>query len=347
MVIAGTLAAVAQTSYRGPIEVVVVDDGSSDDTAAAVERFAASDARVRLVRQPNSGKSAALRQALAESQHEIVVFLDADTHFEPGTIGALVEKLDDPKVAAVSGHAKVGNRRNFVTRCQSLEYACGFNLDRRAYSEWDCVTVVPGAVSAFRRTALVEAGGFSHDTLAEDTDLTLTLHRLGHRIDYAPDAIAWTEAPESWRTLARQRFRWCFGTMQCLWKHRDLMFNSRFGALAWFSLPGIWFFQILLVAVVPLVDAVLIFSMLTGNAGAIWHYFAIFLVLDLALAALACRMDGDPLRRALLIIPMRFVYRWLLAWVVWRAIRRAFKGGRVGWGKLDRTASMPLPSQPS
>jgi len=339
-VIASTLKSVMATDYLGELEVVVVDDGSKDDTAAEVERFAVTEPRVKLIRQENTGKSGALRNAIAHSRHGILVFLDADTHFERRTIGALMDKLSDPKVAAVSGHAKVGNRRNFVTRCQSLEYACGFNLDRRAYSEWNCITVIPGAVSAFRRSAIEEAGGFSHDTLAEDTDLTLTLHRLGHRLEYAPDAVAWTEAPETWRGLAKQRVRWCFGTIQCLWKHRDLSFNPRRGALGLLSLPSIWFFQILLVALVPLVDAVLIFSIVTGSALGIWHYFAIFLGLDLVLAALACWMDDEPLHRSLIIVPMRFIYRWLLAWVVWKSIFRALKGALVGWGKLERTATV-------
>ena len=339
-VIEKTLAAVVDTDYPGVIEFIVVDDGSKDDTAEAVERFTKTEPRVKLVRQVNAGKSAALSNAIAHAKHEVLVFLDADTHFERQTIRALVERLDDPKVAAVSGHARVGNRRNFVTHCQCLEYVCGFNLDRRAYSEWNCITVVPGAVSAIRRSALEEAGGFSHDTLAEDTDLTLTFHRLGYRMDYSPEAVAWTEAPETWGGLAKQRFRWCFGTMQCLWKHRDMTFNRRYRALGWFSLPGIWFFQVLLVALVPLVDLVLVFSIITGSAMDIWHYFAVFLGLDLVLAALACWMEEEPIVRALLIIPMRFVYRWLLAWVVWKSIFRAMKGALVGWGKLDRTATV-------
>src|SRR5204863_10105875 len=133
---------------------------------------------------------------VAHAAHEIVVVLDADTMFERGTLRAIVRPLANPLVGAVSGNARVGNLRKFVAKCQSLEYICGFNLDRRAYTEWNCITVVPGAVSALRRSAIEAAGGFSDDTLAEDTDLTLTLHRLRYRIGYAPKAIAWTEAPE-------------------------------------------------------------------------------------------------------------------------------------------------------
>ncbi len=340
-VIAKTLRSVVETDYAGAIEVLVVDDGSKDDTSEEVGRIAAGDPRIRLIRQPNAGKSSALSRGLAQAAHGVIVFLDADTMFERGTIGAIVQPLARPLVGAVSGHARVGNLRTFIARCQSLEYICGFNLDRRAYTEWNCITVVPGAVSAIRRSAIEVAGGFSHDTLAEDTDLTLTLHRLGYRIEYAPDAVAWTEAPETIRTLATQRFRWAFGTMQCLWKHRDLVFNPRFGALGWFSLPGIWFFQILLVAIAPFVDAVLLYSLIFGHAAAIWYYFASFLVMDIFLALVACRIEGEPARHAFMIVPMRFVYRPLLSWVIWKSIIRALKGALVGWGKLERTGAVP------
>ncbi len=338
-VIAKTLRSVLDTEYRGELEVIVVDDGSHDDTAAEVEGIAAGDPRVRLILQANAGKSAALDRALAHSRHGIIVFLDADTLFQPSTIPKLVEPLAHPLVGAVSGHACVGNARNFVTRCQALEYLCGFNLDRRAYTALNCVTVVPGAVSAFRRSAIEAAGGFSHETLAEDTDMTLTLHRLGFRIAYAHDAIAWTEAPETWRALAKQRFRWAFGTMQCLWKHRDMTFNPRYRALGLFALPSVWFYHIVLVAIVPFADAVLLWSIATGYAMSLAGYLAIFLAMDLLLAALACWLEGEPLRKSLLILPMRFAYRWLLAWVVWRSIRRAFRGALVGWGKLERTGT--------
>ncbi len=339
-VIGETLRSVIASQYPGRMEIIVVDDGSKDGTVSEVTKICAEDERVVIIIQRNGGKSSALRNALENSRHEIVVFLDADTHFEPDTIARLVAEMGDERVAAVSGHAKVGNIRNFVTRCQSLEYLSGFNLDRRAYTVWDCVTVVPGAVSALRRSAIVEAGGFSHDTLAEDTDMTLTLHKLGYRVAYAPAAVAWTEAPETWRALVKQRLRWCFGVMQCVWKHRDIQLNPRFGALGWFSMPGIVFFQFLLVALVPFADAVLLWSIFAGYAAAIQGYFIAFLGMDLFLAAVACKLEGEPLRRAFIVMPMRFVYRWMLAWVVWKSIFRVLRGAFVGWGKLERTANM-------
>jgi len=341
-VIAATLRAVTDTSYIGDFEVLVIDDGSKDQTVREIEKAAFVNRRIRLIKQPNRGKSEALRTGVAEAKHDTFVFLDADTHFDRQTFEALVKPLSDPKVGAVSGHAKVGNLRTFIARCQSLEYICGFNLDRRAYAQWNCITVVPGAVSAIRRQALSDAGGFCLDTLAEDTDLTLCLHKCGYRVEYAPNAIAWTEAPETARALMRQRFRWAFGTLQCLWKHRDLVFNLQYGALGWFSLPSIWFFQIVLVALTPVVDGLLVISLILGGWSAMWVYVLIFLFMDLILAFLACGLDGEKLRKAWTILPMRIIYRPLLSWVIWKALYRAFKGAWVTWGKTERTASMPV-----
>lgn len=340
-VIAATLRAVLANDHSGPLEVLVVDDGSKDGTAAEVEKIAQTDSRVRLVRQRNRGKAVALQYGLSLLAHEVVVFLDADTHLQRDTLRLLVRPLADEEVVAVSGHAKVGNLRSFIARCQALEYTCGFNLDRRAYDRWNCITVVPGAISALRRSAIARASGLSLDTLAEDTDLTLTLHKERNRIVYTPDAIAWTEAPETVRTLARQRFRWAYGTLQCLWKHREKVFNWRYRALGWFSLPSVWFFQILLVALTPMVDFFLIASLPFGAWRAILPFVVIFLAMDVILATLACIIEREPVLHAWRIIPMRLIYRPLLSYVIWKAILRALKGAWVGWGKLERTASVP------
>ena len=340
-VIAETLRSVLTSEYGAELEVTVIDDGSNDNTAAEVEKIARQDPRVRLLRQSNSGKASALRRGLSAARHEIITFLDADTHVQPDTLRYLTQPFADARVGAVSGHAKVGNLRSFIARCQALEYTCGFNLDRRAYTRWNCVTVVPGAIGAARKAAIADAGWLSLDTLAEDTDLTLSLHRKGHRVEYAPAAVAWTEAPETVRGLARQRFRWAYGTLQCLWKHRDLTFNWRYRALGWFSLPSVWFFQIILVAISPLVDFLLIASLPFGIWGAVLPFVIIFLAIDLFIAVLACLIEGEPVIRAWRILPMRLIYRPLLSYVIWKAVFRAIKGAWVSWAKLERTASVP------
>lgn len=341
-VIEQTLRSVLNSNYPGEIEVVVVDDGSRDKTAAIVTGMAQGDGRIQFLRQANLGKATALKRGFAAVRHEIVVTLDADTQFAPATITELVRPFADLSVGAVSGRARVGNCKTLVSRFQSLEYTCGFNLDRRAYHLLNCITVVPGAVSAFRKSAVFAAGGISTDTLAEDTDLTLSMHRGGFKVCYASRGVAWTEAPETIKAFARQRFRWAFGTLQCLWKHREMLFAVKYKALGWFSLPSAWFFNILLVALGPVIDGILLFSLLMSPANSVlYFYFLVFLCADLLLAAVACLIEGEPLSQIWLVLPMRFVYRPVLSFAVIKAIVKASKGVLVGWGKLDRTASVP------
>ncbi|PYK84099.1 MAG: hypothetical protein DME41_03980, partial [Verrucomicrobia bacterium] len=308
--------------FVAPISIVMAAY-NEEKVIAGVEGVADVDPRVRLLRQENRGKARALQRALAAARHGIIVFVDADTHFQRDTLPLLLEPFGDETIGAVSGHAKVGNLRTFIARCQSLEYTCGFNLDRRAYTRWNCITVVPGAISAIRKAAIDRAGGLSLQTLAEDTDLTLSLHKDRQRIVYVPQAIGWTEAPESVRTLARQRFRWAYGTLQCLWKHRDMIFNWNYRALGWFSLPSVWFFQIILVAVTPVVDLLLLASLPFGAWSAVLPFVITFLSMDVILATLACILEREPITRAWRILPMRLIYRPMLSYCIWKAIFRA------------------------
>ena len=341
-VIHATLQSLLKTDYQGELDVVVVDDGSRDDTAIEVEKVAASDGRVRLIRQQNHGKARALQRGIAAARNELIVFIDADTHCQRQTLPRLLAPFIDPDIGGVSGHAKVGNLRSFIARCQSLEYIVGFNLDRRAYTRWNCITVLPGAISAIRKQAIDRAGGLSLDTLAEDTDLTLSLHKQQLRSVYVPGAVAWTEAPETVRTLSRQRFRWAYGTLQCLWKHRDMVFNWKYRALGWFSLPSIWFFQIILVAITPAVDLFLILSLPFGAWRDLLPFVIVFLATDVILATLACILERENVLQVWRIIPMRLIYRPMLSYCVWKAILRGVKGAWVSWGKLERTASVPV-----
>ncbi len=340
-VIAKTIESLLASDYPNSIEVVVVDDGSTDGTAVVVESI--EDPRVRLLRQVNSGKAHALQRAVDLTESEILIFVDADTQFQKDALSRLVESFHNKKVGAVSGHARVGNCGTFLARCQDLEYISGFNLDRRAYAVWNCITVAPGAISAIRRDVILAAGGFSFETLAEDTDLTLAIHKTGYTVEYQPKAVAYTEAPETFSALAKQRFRWAFGTLQCVVKHSDMLFNPRYKALGFFSLPGILFFQVVLVAISPFIDILFLQSLIFGHADDILPYFVAFMICDVILASVACRLEGLPIRVALRIIPQRFIYRPLLGYVIWKSLIHAIRGAWVGWGKLQRTATVSVP----
>jgi cellulose synthase/poly-beta-1,6-N-acetylglucosamine synthase-like glycosyltransferase/peptidoglycan/xylan/chitin deacetylase (PgdA/CDA1 family)/spore germination protein YaaH len=338
-VIASTIRHLLDSDYPSEVQVVVVDDGSKDGTAAVVEAIAASESRVRFFRQNNGGKASALERALSAATHDTIVMIDADTMVAKDGIRNLVAPLADPKVAAVSGHVRVGNTRRWLGKFQDLEYVTAFEIDRRAQDFLGCIIVAPGALSAFRRSALHQAGPITNDTLAEDTDLTLQLHRLGWKVVFAPRAYADTEAPESVKALLSQRFRWAFGTLQCLWKHGDMTFAEGSGWLGWFALPSVWIFQIAVVAVTPVLDLLVLWSLWLGRGIAIWPYFVASLMLDAILAAAGLWLAGRTLRTAWLSVPMRLLYRPLLGYVVWKCILKALGGSWVRWSKLERTAS--------
>ncbi|KEY99504.1 polysaccharide deacetylase, partial [Sphingomonas sp. BHC-A] len=242
-VIESSVRRVLASQYPG-LQLIVADDGSRDATSAIVAQAFADDPRVTLLTLPNGGKAAALNRALAQATGEIVIALDADTQFEPQTIARLARWFADPALGAVAGDARVGNRVNLVTRWQAVEYITAQNLERRALAGFDAMTVVPGAVGAWRRAALDAVGGYPENTLAEDQDLTIAIQQAGWRVTFDPEAVAWTEAPESFRALARQRYRWAFGTLQCLWKHRRILRDRRPTGLALVGLPQAWLFQI-------------------------------------------------------------------------------------------------------
>jgi glycosyltransferase involved in cell wall biosynthesis/peptidoglycan/xylan/chitin deacetylase (PgdA/CDA1 family) len=335
--IGSTLRSLLDSTHR-ELQVVVIDDGSSDRTADIAENM--GDARVEVVRQPNSGKAAALNTGLAHARYDIVVMVDADTVFEPDAIERIVQPLAHPAVGAVSGNTKVGNRSSLLARWQHLEYVFGFNLDRRMFEVLECMPTVPGAIGAFRRGAVIGVGGVSEDTLAEDTDLTMALWRAGWRVLYEESAVAWTEVPTSIRQLWRQRYRWCYGTLQAMWKHRGALFAmgpaGRFGRR---GLTYLALFQVALPLLAPVIDVYALYGVLFRDpweSAAVW--FA-FLGVQIVCSGYALRLDGEPVR-ALWSMPFQIVvYRQLMYLVVIQSLVALLLGSRLRWQRMKRSGT--------
>ncbi|MGP3974152.1 bifunctional polysaccharide deacetylase/glycosyltransferase family 2 protein [Streptomyces sp. 8N114] len=335
--IGATVHSLLASTYQD-LQIIVIDDGSTDSTATVVDGI--TDPRVTLVRRPNAGKPGALNTGLAHALHDIVVMVDADTVFEPDALHRLVQPLAHPAIGAVSGNTKVGNRRHLLGKWQHLEYVLGFNLDRRMFEVLECMPTVPGAIGAFRRDALMGVGGVSEATLAEDTDLTMALWRAGWRVVYEESAVAWTEVPDNLRQLWRQRYRWCYGTLQSMWKHRHAVREvgpaGRFGRR---GLSYLALFQVVLPLFAPVVDVFALYGVCFRDpteAVAVWLGF---LAVQMATAGYALWLDGERLR-ALWSLPLQlFVYRQLLYLVVIHSVMTALLGSRLKWHRMHRTGT--------
>ncbi|WP_207934255.1 bifunctional polysaccharide deacetylase/glycosyltransferase family 2 protein [Actinomadura sp. KC06] len=336
--IASTVASLLDTDYPGTVEVIVVDDGSTDRTALIVESIALPT--VHLIRKPNGGKPSALNAGIGVARAEILVLVDGDTVFQRDTVRHLVAPFADPGVGAVSGNTKVANRGGILGRWQHIEYVIGFNLDRRMFDVLQCMPTVPGAIGAFRRSVLARLGGVPGDTLAEDTDLTMAICRTGLRVVYEEKALAWTEAPSTLRQLWRQRYRWCYGTMQAMWKHRRSVIESggsgRFGRRC---LPYLTLFQIVLPLFAPAIDLFALFGVLFLDPAVPVLTWLVFVAAQAAAGAYALWLDGERIRPLWTLPLQQFVYRQLMYLVVVQSVATALLGARLGWHTVRRTGA--------
>jgi cellulose synthase/poly-beta-1,6-N-acetylglucosamine synthase-like glycosyltransferase/spore germination protein YaaH/peptidoglycan/xylan/chitin deacetylase (PgdA/CDA1 family) len=359
-VIVRTIRSVLNSDYKN-LRIIVIDDGSRDRTAeVAAAAYAAQIAagHVQVLTKPNGGKAAALNYALDRIDEEIYVGIDADTVIAADAISKLIPHFEDPKIGAIAGNAKVGNRVNLWTRWQALEYITSQNFERRALDLFHVITVVPGAIGAWRAAPVKAAGGYPLNTVAEDADLTMSLLESGWKVDYEDRALAFTEAPVDARGLMRQRFRWSFGTLQAVWKHRAAFVRNK--AMGLFALPNILIFQILLPLVSPFIDIMFLTGVVNFFVDRHYHpeaasaasfeklvvYFLGFLLIDFITSSAAFSLerrhpankgDGWLLFHIWL---QRFAYRQVFSIVLFKTIKRAIDGKPFNWDKIDRTAKM-------
>jgi cellulose synthase/poly-beta-1,6-N-acetylglucosamine synthase-like glycosyltransferase len=359
-VIVRTIRSVLNSDYKN-LHVIVIDDGSSDNTTEVAASAYAQEIRaghVQVLTKPNAGKAAALNYALDRIDEEIFIGIDADTVIAADAISKLVPHFEDPRIGAMAGNAKVGNRVNLWTSWQALEYVTSQNFERRALDLMHVVTVVPGAIGAWRTTPVKAAGGYPLNTVAEDADLTMNLLEQGYRVDYEDRALAFTEAPINAKGLMRQRFRWSFGTLQAIWKHRAAFVRNK--AMGLFALPNILVFQMFLPLVSPFIDVLFAWGIINFLIDRHYHpeaassasllklitYFLGFLVIDFLTSSIAFSLErrhpankGDGWLLFHIWI-QRFAYRQLFSLVIAKTLKRAVDGKPFNWDKIQRTATM-------
>ena len=344
-----TVNSLLQQNYPN-FEIVVIDDGSKDDTYKIVEKTFYTNKQVQVHTKLNGGKPDALNVGIEMAKGDYLICIDADTQLKYDAVSQLMYKfIQDTtgKVAAIAGNVKVGNEINMITRWQSIEYITSQNFDRRAFDLLNCITVVPGAIGAFKKEAIKKVGIFTTDTLAEDCDLTMRLLRNGYTIQNCNQAISYTEAPETMRQFLKQRFRWSFGVMQCFWKHRDALFNKKFKNYGMIALPNILVYQMILSFLAPLADIILVTSLLAAGFGIveasvsnIIFYYFIFTLVDVAGAALAFAFEKQDYKKLIWLIPQRLIYRQLMYYILIKSFNKAIKGELQGWGVLKRTGNV-------
>lgn len=354
-VILKTIDRLLKIDHPKQLHIFVVNDGSTDNTQELLEAHYSNNPLVTIIQQENGGKASALNNAIAQTNADIIVTLDGDTLFSQKTIMELVCCFDDPEVGAVAGNIKVGNKINLLTKMQSVEYITSQNLERRAFKVLNAITVIPGSVGAWRRSLVVEADGFTTDTLAEDADLTLKLRRLGCKIVYADKATAFTEAPDTIKSFLQQRYRWMYGTFQVAWKHVDTLFRPKYGYLGWVALPSIFIYQIIYPFIAPIMDLLLVLLISSSLLNHFYHpdaandsslklvllYYLVFTLIDFLAAGISFLLESKENKKALwLLLPQRFFYRQLIYYVAIKTIISSLRGGMVGWNKVVRKATV-------
>jgi len=342
--IVGSLKNLLKCDYPN-FNIIFVDDGSKDNTWEIVSKEFSSNTKIKLLTKPNGGKASALNYGISSTDSDFVVCIDADTKLATNAVSTMMKHfLMQPnslgEIGAVAGVVKVGNEVNLLTKWQNIEYITSQNFDRKGFAYANAITVVPGAIGAFKKKAILDAGGFTTDTLAEDCDLTIRILRAGYRVTNEPKAIAYTEAPETLKMFMKQRFRWSFGVMQTFWKHTDILFSSKNKSLGWIALPDILIFKYIIPIFSPIADVLMIIGLFTDNASKILWYYVLFTVVDTTIAAISFLFENENPLKLIWLIPQRLIYRWIMLVVLYRSLKRALKGELQNWGVLKRTGNV-------
>lgn len=317
-------------------EIIIIDDGSTDQTAQIVSRVKRLSEKITLINKENGGKASALNLGIKKSKSNIIISIDSDTIIEKNSIQNLVKHFKNKNVAAVAGKIKVANYKTILGGFQSIEYTVGQNIEKKAFSRINAVGVIPGAIGAWRKSDLLKCGGYSSDTLVEDQDLTLSILQSGKKIIYEPKAIAYTETPSTIRGFYKQRFRWVFGTIQCFWKYKKNFFSKNY-SLNLVILPNIAIYNTFIPLFFPIVDLLAVISIFSGNLDKILLTYNIFTVVDIAYASIAFLKEKKQMHLLALIPIQRIFYRFIIYLIVFKSIIKAIEGSSAFWNKIERT----------
>jgi len=334
VVIGRSIVSLLQQTYPN-MEVIVVDDGSKDQTYLYAKRYESN--RIKVITKPNGGKSRAINTGIEYATGDLVMVVDADSRLNDDAVALMVQYFDDPSIAAVAGSVYVVNQINIVTRLQALEYIEGLNMVRNGQAFLKLVNIIPGPIGMFRIDALKKVGLYDHDTFAEDCDVTLKLLAEGYSIDFESDAVAYTEAPEELLDLIKQRYRWTRGILQAIRKHRGYLFRTQGRPTMTFVLWYMLFESVFWPFMDVFVSLFLLYiTLITGINSLLFFWWSLFTVLDVAGALYCVLITKEKLSLVFYAILYRLYFIGIINLAKVFATVEEWLGVGMTWGKLDR-----------
>jgi len=336
-VIKGTLESMVEAHYPGQKEIIFVDDGSRDKTLEVAKKFKGD---IVVLHKENGGKASALNYGLVYAKGEIIVVVDADTIIGRNSLTAIVSGFAiDEHVAGVAGNIRVRNRVNWITKCQALEYLVGIQVVRRALDLFGAIAVIPGALGAFKKSALSDVGQYGKNTLVEDFDQTIKLLKTGLTTQGSVKAVAYTEAPSTIGDFVKQRKRWYRGNIQVIRRHSDAMTNARFGNLQKIAFPFLFTGMIVtpIVGFIALIHAVI--GIVYGDAIWVIQAAVIFAVVNFLMCALAIRIDDEDPKLLLYTGFLLFGYKQIVDFLLFKAILEQVTGRKATWTSAKRVGN--------
>ena len=317
-------------------EIIVIDDGSTDKTLEIAKKFRE---KIKVVHKENGGKASALNFGLLYAKGEIIVIVDADTIVGRQALKNIAKGLADESVAAVAGNIKIRNKVNWLTWCQALEYLTGIQIMRRALDYFGAITIVPGALGIFRKRDLEKAGSYHKDTLVEDFDATIKVLKSGMVVQGSSNAVAYTQAPQTFRDFVRQRKRGYRGNIQVLTRHSNALSNPRFGLLQKFAYPLMAIHMLLIPAASIVVWVFAALQVYFGNYEFVAFMVGMFIILQYLLSAMAIRMDTDDKKIVLFSAFLVIGYKQIIDVMQLRAAVEELIGKKAIWTRAKRVRS--------
>jgi len=340
--IINTIQSVLNSNYK-KFELIIVNDGSTDETGLMVKRFIdkyQGKILIKYFKKTNGGKSSALNLGIKKAEGEIIITSDADCAVDRYAIDNLVKYFSKKEVMAVAGNVRVGNNNKIIGSIQKLEYFYGFYF-KRSDSILNSVYIVGGASAAYRKEIFKKLGYFDKEIITEDIEYSTRILNAGYKIRYAPDAVFYTEVPSDINSLIKQRLRWKYGRLKTFFKYRNLFFkmkgkHSKF--LSFIILPVALFAEILLFFEIIFLPIFFVYTFLSGD------FMPMIFATSLFSIIIFLQIITDVKRRenkdVILWVPVAWLLFYFIDFIEYMAlaksIARLIKNKEVSWQKWER-----------